>query len=79
MTDIKETEEETMLITLHFREVKNRVVKRGEPFLLNVNHIEAVRPTSQYETGHSDIFTSTEYMNEINSFLKERHKRWLSD
>lgn len=63
MTDIKETEEETMLITLHFREVKNRVVKRGEPFLLNVNHIEAVRPTPQYETRHSDIFTSSDSEN----------------
>lgn len=52
-----------MLISLHFREVKNRVVKRGEPFLINVNHIEAVRPALQYETGHSDIFTSRDSEN----------------
>lgn len=52
-----------MLIKLHFREVRKNVVTRGEPFLINVNHIEAVRPTPQYETGHSDIFTSSDSEN----------------
>lgn len=47
-----------MLISLHFREVKRNVVTQGEPFLINVNHIEMIRPTSQYKTVHSDIFTS---------------------
>jgi hypothetical protein len=49
-----------MLITLHFREVRKNVVTRGEPFLINVDHIEVVRPALQYETGHSDIFTSSD-------------------
>ncbi len=49
-----------MLITLHFREVRKNVVTRGGPFLINVDHIEVVRPTPQYETGHSDIFTSSD-------------------
>lgn len=67
-----------MLITLHFREVKNRVVTRGEPFLINVDHIEVVRPTAQYETSHSDIFTPSdpteqypvfESMNEVQTIV----------
>ncbi|MGM0149011.1 hypothetical protein [Enterococcus sp. AZ162] len=67
-----------MLITLHFREVKNRVVTQGEPFLINVDHIEVVRPTAQYETSHSDIFTPSdpteqypvfESMNEVQTIV----------
>lgn len=67
-----------MLITLHFREVKNRVVTRGKPFLINVDHIEVVRPTAQYETSHSDIFTPSdpteqypvfESMNEVQTIV----------
>ncbi|WP_301360721.1 hypothetical protein [Enterococcus spodopteracolus] len=67
-----------MLITLHFREVKNRVVTRGKPFLINVDHIEVVRPTAQYETSHSDIFTPSdpteqypvfESMNEVQNIV----------
>ena len=46
-----------MLISLHFREVKKNVVTQGEPFLINVNHIKIIRPTPQYKTAHSDIFT----------------------
>lgn len=52
-----------MLISLHFREFKKNVVTQGEPFLINVNHIEAVRPTPLYETRHSDIFTSSDSEN----------------
>nr|DAH80652.1 MAG TPA: Flagellar and Swarming motility protein [Caudoviricetes sp.] len=49
-----------MLITLHFREVRKNVVTRGKPFLINIDHIEVVIPALQYETKHSDIFTSSD-------------------
>lgn len=57
-----------MLISLHFREVKKNVVTQGEPFLINVNHIEMIRPTPQYKTAHSDIFTLSDSENPCSVF-----------
>ena len=46
-----------MLISLHHREVKENVVTEGMFFIINTDYIEAIHPTHQYKTAHSNIYT----------------------
>ena len=46
-----------MLISLHHREVKENVVTEGMLFVINTDYIEAIHPTPQYKTAHSNIYT----------------------